>query len=413
MSERVYTFGTDFVLPVSSGKFKFGSFLESKTTGYAIRYFNAVPDYVGGIPDSLTHLPLETIYAPENFGPGRFLFVESSKATDSYNGDQKLYAAYLMVDVPFDFLMQQFRFVGGARLEDAEQVVTVPRTTTANGLVTTTRLKNVDVLPSLNFTYIINRVTNLRFAYSHSVSRPDFRELASTGFYDYIKYELVGGNPDLKRSSIRNYEVRLEIFPEIGEVLAITYFHKSITDAIEEKLVQTATRTRTWFNSERAMNSGWEVELRKSFAFLGGYFKNFSATVNYMSVKSEVEVAETEGNSQSTHLVVSTRPLQGQSPYTVNVSLLFTEPNWGTSINILYNRFGRRLDAVGFLTADIYEDPRDLLDLSITQPITSALDLKFAVRNLADKYRVLTRDNQLYERTSTGRTYSLQLSLGL
>jgi hypothetical protein len=413
MSERVYSFGTDFVLPVSGGKFKLGGSLESKKTSYGIRYFNAQPDYVGGIPDSLTRLPLETIYAPENFGPGKFLFVESTKATDSYTGDQKLYAGYVMVDVPFEFLMQQFRFAGGARLENAEEIVTVPRTTAADGPVTTARLKNVDVLPSLNFTYIINNVTNLRFAYSHSVSRPDFRELASTGFYDFIKYELVGGNPDLRRSLISNYDVRLEIFPAIGEVLAFSYFHKSIKDAIEEKLVQTANRTRTWFNSDRATNTGWELEFRESLGFLGEYFNNFSATVNYMRVKSEVEVPSTEGNSQSTHVVVSTRPLQGQSPYAVNVSLLFTEPHWGTSLNLLYNKLGRRLETVGFLSSDIYEEPRDLVDLSITQPITHALDLKFTVRNLANKDRVLTRDNELYERTSVGRTYSLQLSLGL
>jgi hypothetical protein len=413
MSERVYNFGTDFVQPVSSGKLKFGTLLESKTTSYAIRYFNAVPDYVGGIPDSLTHLPLETIYSPGNFGLGKFLFVESSKATDSYNGSQKLYAGYLMADFPFEVFTQQFRLAGGARLENAEEIVRVPRTTAPRGPVSTARLKNVDVLPSLNFTYVINNVTNLRLAYSHSVSRPDFRELASTGFYDFIKYELVGGNPDLKRSLIRNYDVRLEVFPEIGEVLAISFFHKRITDAIEEKLVQTANRTRTWFNSERATNTGWEVELRKSLGFLGGYFNNFSATVNYMRVKSEVEVPSTEGNSQSTHVVVSTRPLQGQSPYTINISLLFTEPHLGTSLNILYNRFGRRLETVGFLASDIYEDPRDLVDLSITQPITNALDLKFTVRNLANKARVLTRDQQLYEQTTTGRTYSLQFTLGL
>jgi hypothetical protein len=413
LSERVYNLGTDFALPVSAGKFKFGSFLESKRTGYAIRYFNIVPDYVGGIPDSLTHLSLETIYAPENFGPGKFLFVESSKATDSYNGTQKLYAGYLMIDYPFQLLMQRFRFAGGARLENAEQIVTVPRTMTPDGPVSTARLKNVDVLPSFNLTYIINDITNLRIAYSHSVSRPDFRELASTGFYDFIKYELVGGNPNLKRSLIRNYDVRLEVFPAIGEVLAFSYFHKSIEDAIEEKLVQTATRTRTWFNSDLATNTGWEVEFRESLAFLGGYFKNFSTTVNYMRVKSEVEVPSTEGNSQSTRVVVSTRPLQGQSPYAINVSLLFIEPHLGTSLNLLYNKFGRRLETVGFLSSDIYEEPRDLVDLSITQPISSALDLKFTVRNLANKDRVLTRDNQLYERTSIGRTYSLQLSLGL
>jgi outer membrane receptor protein involved in Fe transport len=237
--------------------------------------------------------------------------------------------------------------------------------------------------------------------------------MASTGFYDFVKYELVGGNPDLQRAYIRNYDVRFEVFPAPGEVVAIGYFYKNITSAIEEQLKQGSVRTRTWFNSDRAKNFGWELEVRKSLDFFGGYLSNFALTGNYTRIQSRVEFLETIGNSTDTRVIESTRPMQGQSPYMINCSLLFTEPSTGTSVAVLYNTFGRRLHTVGFLMADIYEEPRDMVDLSVTQPLFGFLQAKFSVRNLNNRDRVLTREGRDYDRSTGGSTYSLELSASL
>jgi hypothetical protein len=411
LNDHTGTLGLDVQIPVTTAvKAKVGIQYERQKTDYRVRYFNVVPDYMGGIPRSLTTAGLETVYDPANFGAGKFILQESSKASDSYDANSKLTAAYAMIDLPFKFVDEKFRFVGGARMENSSQNVRVPKTLAPDGPVDETTLQNSDILPSMNLTYFVNAVTNLRVSYSHSVNRPEFRELASTGFYDFIKYELVGGNPDLKRSLASNFDVRLELFLDPGELLAMSFFHKNIKGAIEEKLIQAATRTRTWFNSDEANNTGWEFEVRQSFAFIGDFWRRVSVTGNYTTVKSAVEVKQIIGNSTNTQTIVGTRPMQGQSPYIVNVSLLFTEPSTGTGVNMLYNKFGRRLDAVGFLAADIYEEPRDLMDLAVTQPVSWGLELKFAIKNLNNSERVLTRGAVLYEKTRTGRTYSLQLT---
>ncbi len=410
LNDRVTSAGFEVTIPLDYFKLKTGFLTEAKKTNYQIRYFSIRADYSGGASSDLTTLPLEKIYSSDNFGSGKFLFDESSKASDSYGASQALAAGFVMADVPFEMFREKFRFVGGARIEHSNQLVDVPRTLVPGGPVETAVLKNSDFLPSLNLTYAVNDFTNLRFAYSHSVNRPEFRELAPTGYYDFIKYELVGGNPNLRRSLAKNYDVRVELFPGVGELIAVSYFKKEIVDAIEERLIQTATRTRSWFNSDFALNSGWEFEVRKSLAFLGGYFGNFSVTGNYTIIRSTVEFEQTSGNSQSTTSVIAHRPMQGQSPYMVNVSMLFVEPTLGTSFNILYNKIGRRLDAVGFLASDIYEEPRDQIDLSLSQPMWAGLDTKFTVKNLNNRQRILTRDDILYERTTSGTTYSLQLS---
>ncbi len=415
MNDRIYTLGNDFTLPLSSFKVRFGSFLESRATNYGVRYFNVTPqyNYPNSQADSLAQLPLDVIYSPQNFGPGKFLFTESSHASDSYIGEQKIYAGYIMTDVPFMLLGTPGRLVGGVRAENARIDVRVPRTLTVNGPEDSTLLKKVDLLPSFNLTFSVLQNANLRFAYSHSVNRPEFRELASTGFYDFVKYELEGGNPALKRSFIHNYDVRLELFPDIGELFAVSYFRKSISNAIEEQLIETSTRTRTWFNSPSASNDGWEFEVRKSLKFVSDYMGNFSVMANYTRIRSSVEVLTTVGNSSATRTYVTTRPLQGQSPYMINLSLLFTEPKVGTSVSILYNKFGRRLDAVGFETSDVYEEPRDLVDLSLTQPLFERFEAKVSIKNLNGKNRILTRDGVLYYSTGAGSTYALSFSVGL
>jgi outer membrane receptor protein involved in Fe transport len=408
--DRNSTAGIDVTLPVGALKIKSGFNVESRKADYRIRYFNVQADYMGGASSDLTTLPLDRIYDPSHFGPGKFLFQESSRASDSYRASQNLSAGYIMVDAPFRILQEKFRLVGGARLERVTQSLSVPTTLDPGGPVETSELKNSDLLPSANLTYAMNDFTNLRVAYSHSVNRPEFRELAPTLFFDFVKYEIVGGNPNLKRSVAKNYDVRLEVFPDIGELLAVSYFRKEIIDAIEQQLIQTTVRTRSWFNSPKAVNWGWEFEVRKSLSFLGGYFKHFSITGNYTRIFSKVEFTETTGNSERTITRLAYRPMQGQSPYMVNVSLLFVEPTLKTSVNVLYNESGRRLDAVGFLASDIYEEPRGVLDLSISQPLWSGFEVKLTARNITNKEKMLTRDRTLYEQTAMGTTYSLQLS---
>lgn len=399
----------DMASPLGSGKLKIGSMLEQRTSKYAIRYFDVIPDYYGGIPSWMVQAPLEVVYAPENFGRGKFLFSEISKPSDRYTGKQQLIAGYVMTDMLFFVGEEKFRFVGGVRLEHNEQQVEIPRS-----LVTAetdkAALKGTDVLPSLNLTYAFSDQMNIRIAYAKTVNRPEFREMARTGFYDFIRNEIVGGNPDIQQSVAHNYDIRLEVFPAAVELFAVSAFYKQIVNAIEEQLMYTATRSRTWFNSPRAVNAGWEIEVRKELGFLSSFFNQSSFTLNYTRVFSNVDFTVVEGNSQSTRQIKAKRPMQGQSPYVVNGALLFVVPTLGTTLNVFYNKFGRRLDAVGFLAADVYEEPREVIDVSVTQPLFGTLELKFSVRNLNGSKKVYSRAGLLYERSDVGRTYSLQLS---
>jgi hypothetical protein len=412
--ERLNGASADVTIPVGQIRVKTGGLVEGRDRHYGIRYYQMDHNNLSAQNYHLTGLSPDSIYSPENFGPGKFGMNLVSNSWDEYTADQTLYAFYGMADVPFSVAGEEFRLVGGARMENSTQNV---QTTEAPGSATivNAQLKRVDILPSLNLTWLVNDATNVRLAYSHSVNRPEFREMASVYIYDFDTYEGLQGNPGLQRAYVRNYDARFEVFPGIGELVAVSFFYKSITGAIEEQLIPSSKPLRTWFNSDRGKNYGWEFEVRKDLGFLGDYGRNFSVTGNYTRIMSEIEytVPITDPNNQGNVVgeQVLTRPMQGQSPYMINLSFSFTEPTIGTSVNVLYNTFGSRLDAVGYNDADTYEQPRDVVDLALTQPIVSSLEVKFAVRDLLAEEQRYTRRELDYRTYLRGTNYSLTLSM--
>ena len=338
---------------------------------------------------------------------------------DVYSGDQTIYSGYVMTDIPFNLFDQQFRLSGGIRLENSEQLVhTISAEETNKEYIA--RVKNIDVLPSMNFTFVITPASNIRFAYSHSVNRPEFRELSSFYFYDYAILEGNYGNPHLRRALINNYDVRYELFPGVGEVFAISYFYKNLSDPIEQKMLVSSNPERTWFNSPHGTNFGWEIEMRKALDFLPGPLANLSITGNYTRIYSAIDynvvytVVAPDGTLQAATKTLN-REMQGQSPYIINFSLMYREPSSQTTVNLLYNEFGRKLDAVGDVRVeDIMENARSVLDLTITQLILNNLELKFSAKDIQGKARVFeTRNGENYRTINMGTTYSVQVSVTL
>jgi len=119
-----------------------------------------------------------------------------------------------------------------------------------------------------------------------------------------------------------------------------------------------------------------EVELRKKLDFADA-FKNFTFQFNASYIKSRVKDLGFQID----------RPLQGQSPYLLNIGLLYDSDKSGISSTLLYNQIGERIYLVGDLTAgagspNIWEAPRPLLDYQIAKKV---MDKKGELRlNISD-----------------------------
>ncbi|MAT38007.1 MAG: hypothetical protein CL946_00200 [Ectothiorhodospiraceae bacterium] len=415
LAEFSRTASINLSYPVTNNlKFKLGVHRETKNRSFQQTFFLINRDNVGY---ALTSQTLDTIFVADNFnGPGEFYYDRLSRPEDEYTAIQDLWAGYVMFDYRFSLLDQQFRFVGGVRRENSDQQVeTVSPFETGADFVA--QVKEDDWLPSFNFTYLITDDINFRLAYGKSVNRPEFRELAAFYFYDYNLYEGVFGNPLLERAIAENYDARIEYFPQLGEVIALSYFRKAIINPIELRIIPSSNPERTWFNSPFGENYGLELEIRKTFDFFGDYGRNFSIAGNYSRIFSEISYTDAvkvdEGGGVFTDsMFTATREMAGQSPYTINFVFTFNEPTWGTTFTVLYNEFGERLYAVGDeRTFDIYEQPRPVIDLSVSQQIMGTLNAKFTIKDLNAQPQVFqTRVGDPWRRLYRGTSYSLSVS---
>ncbi len=359
---------------------------------------------------SLLFLPLDEIFAPQNFGRNGFSIQEFRNGSNSYDANQKIAAAYMMVDSPINIGSAEFRFVGGVRVEDSKQAVNTLNVNFTDSL----RIRNNErtVLPSANLTWLLNSVSNLRFAASQTVNRPELRELAPFSYFDYNTQTSLRGNEELKQSSIQNYDIRYEIYPRSSELIAVSVFYKRLQNAIEQVIVSgvALNAERTFSNADQATNYGFEVEARKSLDFISESLKNTMVSANYTRVKSTVDVKTTEST-----LAREGKPLQGQSAYSINLGLSSSIPKVMTNVGLYYNRLGSRIVEVATnFEDDILEDARNVLDMTITQPLFKGrYELKFSVRNMLNEDQIFTQANDIIRRNQEPTSYSIGFSIKL
>lgn len=411
LTDRTKGAAVDFTLPVSSLKFKYGALYEEKKRSFDSRLISVIINASGnGFTDfNLLYLPLDKIFEPENFKRNGFSIGEYQNGTNTYKAGQEMFASYLMGEVPFSLFNQDFIFIAGARLENSTQTI---NSLDLSGLLPIyNELKKADILPSVNLIYKLNEQTNVRLAYSQTVNRPELRELAPFSYFDFATQTSQTGNPGLQRALIRNYDFRYEIYPSVGELLSISTFYKNFSNAIEKVVVAGVAlgSERTFLNSDKATIYGFELEGRLSLRHIGSSLENFSVNGNYSWIKSNVEVKGSE-----TTIARDNRPLQGQSPYVINLGILFIEPSFGTSVNLLYNRIGERIIEVSTAyEEDIIEEPRDVVDLVITQPLFTNFELKFAIRDILSEEQVFRQGDKKSRINSRESNISLGFSFKL
>lgn len=323
-------------------------------------------------------LPSDQIFAPQNMGMDGFVINEFTNNQDKYFGVSALNGMFAMFD---NKVGDQLRLIWGIRVENFQQVLSTKDVTAKRIVIETEKW---DVLPSVNITFSTNAKSNIRLAGSRTVSRPEFREIAPFSFFDYEVNYAVNGNPDLKRGSILNGDIRYEYYPKAGEAITFGAFYKSFDDPIELSLDPGSVvnrRTYGYRNADKAYSLGAELEVRKGLGSFNHALEALSVFANLTYIYSQVTIPSTTGAGEN---IESDRPLQGQSPYLINAGLQYNDVDNGWSGSILYNRIGQRLALVGNTEyPDIYERPRNQVDLQIGKRLmNNKAELKLTVSDL-------------------------------
>ena len=283
-----------------------------------------------------------------------------------------------------DFIrfLQKFRIVAGVRMESFNQKLLAAQ----RGLgAVNLNYTNVDFLPSANLVYALTSKTNLRGSYSKTVNRPEFRELASFGFYEFVSGLFIYGNPEITRAKIDNFDFRYEIYPGKSQLLSFSAFYKKFTNPIEFILSPFYPAEATYVNRPTSTLYGVEAEFRVLLSTLfgnkneDGLLSKFTLSGNGAYMKSKVPLGLSKDSS--TEL---SRPLQGQSPYIINGSLGYSDEHTGLSSTVSVNRIGERLVLGGSaLVPDVYDRERTVIDFQLAKTfLNNNVEIKFNVRDL-------------------------------
>lgn len=341
--------------------------------------------------------------------------VDQSELRNTYTADQLVSSGYLMGDYT---LFTQLRVIAGVRAENAMINVASADTTLEKG-----ELKNLDFLPALNMTYSFKnkknlekpRKTKLRGAYTRTLARPVFRELAPFASYDFATGWVKVGNPDLQRTLIDNLDLRVEQYYNAGEIVAISAFYKQFTNPIEVVFNPIAQNAEvTWRNIDKATVYGAEFEFRKKLGFIDTMLTNVNVGANFTYVHSEVGIDSTEliaiRANDPTH--ADKRTMFGQAPYIFNAFLGYANDSLGLNINLSYNISGPRLAVVVVgATPNVFSQPRGQMDLSITKKLGERFTLRIRARNILDPIYKMSQEYKgeeyIFNSYRRGRIFSI------
>jgi outer membrane receptor protein involved in Fe transport len=349
--------------------------------------------------------PSNTLFGPANLRPGAFELREETRGTDRYTADMKIYGGFGMLDLS---LGSKWRIVAGVRIEDAD-IRVVTRDPFAPGTPFVANLVNRDPLPAVNLIYALTPRQNLRFSYSKTVSRPDFRELSPFEFTNVQGGFNVAGNPNLKRAKIDNYDGRWEWFPGGNQLIAASFFSKSFADPIEATIQPTTDLRSSFLNAKSAINRGFELEMRQGLARFSPKLRTLALQTNFTFVDSSVTIRpEDRGILTSTN-----RPLAGQSRYIYNVMAEWAQPRWRSQARFYANHVSRRLSEVGTNgLPDIYQERNVFLDFvyQYTLDEKGKKTLRFTGENLGDNTYRWAQSGLPTRRYQLGRTFSVGMS---
>ena len=436
LDDNTYQGKLDITVPVLQGKsrgnsIKFGGSYRLQQRDFGERTFEL--GRAGGLTLTDAEGDFGVYFGPGNLGViesgngfntiGTYVY-ENSNLANSYIGDYAVAGTYAMMTLD---VTSRFKAIFGLRAEQTDILVQsdivfneLQRPEPNQGRIddNTADIDTISLMPALNLVYKVGESSNLRASFTQTVARPNMREVAPFGAFNFLGEPPVFGNPDLRLTNIDNYDLRYEIFPNAGEVLALSAFYKRFRNPIVTTFRLADDQQFTWTNSESASLYGLEVEARKSLGFLTSKLENFTLSTNLSLIESQqlIDQQEYEINLREDPNASQERPFNGQSPLVINANLAYTAPNSGWDAIVAFNYFGNRLQGIGAANSpDVYERGRGQLDVSLSKKIQN-FTLSVRARNLLnpafESYSTFDREYifQSYER---GQEISFGISYGI
>lgn len=405
LNEKRYNYGGNISIPFTVAKarqtFKAGYAWSKREADYdatGLRIISTDVDF----EKNHRGLPYYTIATQEAIANGNLIYIptyiRSESTGDRYDGEQLLKAGYAMLDLK---IANQLRLVGGIRYEN-NRVTMSTETYNTDGfpVFSDSVYTEKDWLPSVNLIYSLTDKLNIRAAYSKTLARPDFVERSPYVYFDFVEQLQVTGQKALQVTRIKNYDFRVEYYPSGNEILSASIFYKDFDKPVERfYILGSPNNLVEYWNLYSATAKGVEAEIRKSLSFIApgsGWLQNLTVSANATYLQGKIKYLVTKSpftQKDTSYIDNGSRPIQGLSPYIINMGLNYQSGTWG--FNMAYNRFGRRIINGGTNPRIIqYENPRDVVDIQIsTRLMKQKAELRFNISDLLNQYTIYYSNN--------------------
>lgn len=354
----------------------------------------ADPEYLGGL-DLLNGSLFEQEDVPDEYLPANF------------NANETILGGYLMWNQD---LSDKFSVLAGVRVENTDLEYIANETRDGEELIqqVTATDNYTNILPGVHLKYNFNANSILRAAWTNTLARPNYYDLAP--FRDVVEEdeEVFAGNPELEPTTSMNFDLMFEnYFKSVGLVSA-GVFYKNVDNFI---YVNQGTDATTGFDLFQPLNggtanvTGFEFAFQRQLDFLPGALKGLGVYANYTFLTSDATGIRNEDGEEREGL-----DLPGTAPHMVNASLSFETKKLVLRASL--NFAAAYIDEVGDSDfTDRYYDQQLFLDFNGSYAFTDNFRFFVELNNITNQ--PLRYYQGIAERSMQVEYYNMRLNAGL
>lgn len=359
-----------------------------------------VTDIVGGVgyqPRKLNWQQVSNDYARKTF---RYAgFVTPFDVSQYYKVDEKVSSIYAMADFAFDVGYVPVDVNAGVRYVDTtvnssgyHQVQNPNGSTGYTPNPISSEGSYQKALPSLNFTAELMDRLVLRGAASETLMRPALTDLAYKRTANFNSFRFTDGNPNLKPTYAKQWEVGLEKYFDNGGLLAASYFWKEIEGVVRSQLTGTVPNV-TKYNANGTIDGVYDFDVYQPVNASGSYdvsgvevvgilpFGMFTPMLEGFGINANYTMLDSSLTGQSI-LGIPTPPV-GLSDETYNVTLYYENDVFDARAS--YNYRSEYVEGIGYEMYPIWRDAYGQFDVSLGYRIGDNMQLSLKVINLTDE----------------------------
>ncbi len=267
-----------------------------------------------------------------------------------------------------------------------------------------------DFLPSVIAKWDVNNDFKVKAAWTNTLARPKYENLAPIRSFSRIENVITIGNPELKPTSSMNFDLMAEYYIN-GGLFSAGLFYKDITDFIvEERLSDYNFEGTTWSRFNRPINAGdadlfgFEAAIQQKLYFLPGFLRDFNIYTNYTYNHSSVKNFNYEGRENEE------LSMPGTPKHTFNAALGFDNRKFSARLSYNFaSDFIAELGEEAFY--DRYYDKVNYLDFNMNVQVGNYVNIYANVNNLLNQPLRFYQGSEEY--TMQAEYYNVRFDAGV